>query len=99
MGLSPRVEVRPGLTVVPMGWTSAVTLIQAAIRHISYEIARVPWLGDLPSTDTHTVLYLDNFDELRYPIRQPGFQETSGSSSAEHSKGPSKEERSWAGST
>ena len=50
----------PGLTVVP-----ALTLIQAAIRHISYEIAKVPSLGDvrkdrpLPSTDSHTVLYLD----------------------------------------
>ncbi|CAE7227472.1 unnamed protein product [Symbiodinium sp. CCMP2592] len=74
LGLSARIEVRPGLTVVPMGWTSAVTLIQAAaaIRHISYEIARVPSFGDvskdrpLPSEGPLTVLYLDNFDELRY---------------------------------
>ncbi|CAE7806385.1 unnamed protein product [Symbiodinium sp. CCMP2592] len=47
LGLSRDVEVRPGLTVVLMGWTSAVTLIQAAIRFISYDIGKVPSLGDV----------------------------------------------------
>ncbi|CAE7375548.1 unnamed protein product [Symbiodinium sp. CCMP2592] len=62
LGLSRDVEVRPGLTVVPMGWTSAVTLIQAAIRFIAYDIGKD---RPIPESDARTVLYLDNFDELR----------------------------------
>ena len=38
LGGSSSEQLRPALTVVPMGWTSAVTLIQAAIRHIAYSI-------------------------------------------------------------
>ena len=30
-------KVRPALTVVPMGWKSAVTLVQAAVRHIVFD--------------------------------------------------------------
>ena len=62
---------RPALTVVPIGWTSVVTLIQAA-RHIAYSIAKVPSREDvrkdsvLPAEDSPTILHLDNFDEIRY---------------------------------
>ena len=71
MGLSSDIMVRPGLRVVPMGWSSAVTLIQAAIRRITYEIAKVPRSGDvgkhapMPDHAELTVLYLENFDEIR----------------------------------
>ncbi|CAE7290874.1 unnamed protein product [Symbiodinium sp. CCMP2592] len=72
LGLSRDAEVRSGLTVVLMVWTSVVTLIQAAIRFISYDIGKVPSLGDMrkdrpiSETDAQTVLYYDNFDELRH---------------------------------
>ena len=70
LGGSTHEKLRLALAVVPMGWTSAVTLIQAAIRHIAYSIAKIPRQGDinkddpLPDVDDLTVLYLDNFDEL-----------------------------------
>ena len=46
----------------PMGWTSAVTLTQAAVRHIAYSVANVPSRGDvrkdapLPDEGSHTIL-------------------------------------------
>ncbi|CAE6967009.1 unnamed protein product [Symbiodinium sp. CCMP2592] len=89
LGLSRHETVRPPLRVVPMGWTSAVTLIQAAIRHISYEIARIPPYGDvrkdqpLPAGDTHTVLYLDNFDEVRY-LKEETAEKEAGQPSENH---------------
>ncbi|CAE7177202.1 unnamed protein product [Symbiodinium necroappetens] len=73
LGGSRNVTLRPALRVVPMGWTSAVTLIQAAIRHIAYTIAKIPPHGDvtmdqeLPSGGAMTILYLvDNNDEIRH---------------------------------
>ena len=47
-----------------------------AIRHIAYSVAKVPSRGDvrkdapLPDEDSHTILYLDNFDEIRYLKRE-----------------------------
>lgn len=35
-------KVRPALTVVPMGWKSAVTLVQAAVRHIVFDLVKLP---------------------------------------------------------
>ena len=58
--------MRPGLRVVPMGWTSAVTLIQAAVRQISYGDVRKD--RALPEADDRTILYLDNFDPLTQPF-------------------------------
>ena len=63
--------MRPALSVVPMGWKSAVTLIQAAVRQIVFQRAKIPMITSvekcrpLPDTDTMTVVYLDNYDELR----------------------------------
>ena len=65
------VMVRPALSVVPMGWKSAVTLIQAAVRQIVFKRAGIPMMTSvekgkaLPEGDTMTVVYLDNFDELK----------------------------------
>ena len=42
LGGSAHTMLRPALRVVPMGWTSAVTLIQAAIRRIADVIAKIP---------------------------------------------------------
>lgn len=71
LGGSKAEWVRPGLCVLPMGWSSAVTLAQAAIRHLTYTIAGISSSGDvakdrpLPAENDLTVLYLDNFDEIR----------------------------------
>ena len=83
--------VRPALRVVPMGWTSAVFLIQATIRPISYEITRIPLHGDvskdtpIPEGVDHTVLYLDNFDEIRY-LHKEIAEEQRGKPSENHSR-------------
>ena len=64
-------KVRPALCVVPMGWKSAVTLVQFAMRHIVFNLAKVPRATSLekglpiPEGDRLTVVYLDNFDQIR----------------------------------
>ena len=64
-------QVRPALQVVPMGWHSAVTLIQQAVRHIVYDRVGVPRSTlvqknrELPAGKFFTVVYLDNYDEVR----------------------------------
>ena len=64
-------EVRPALAVIPMGWHSAVSLVQAAVRQIVFTRCGVPRPTSveknrpLPATDQLTVVYLDNYDELR----------------------------------
>jgi len=64
-------KVRPALCVVPMGWKSAVTLVQYAVRHIVFDLAKVPRSTSLekgmaiPEGDRLTVVYLDNFDQGR----------------------------------
>eukprot|EP00435_Cladocopium_sp_Y103_P044150 s460_g12.t1 len=64
-------QVRPALRVVPMGWRSSVTLIQAAVRRIVFDLAGVPRAtsvekgAPLPAGKHFTVVYLDNFDEVR----------------------------------
>ena len=63
--------VRPALQVVPMGWKSAVTLVQAAVRNIVYERVGVPRETsvrkdqEIPQGDFLSVVYLDNYDEIR----------------------------------
>lgn len=59
------------LASVPMGWISAVALIQAGVRHIVFEKSGVDLTTEvrkdksLPAGDDKTILYLDNFDQLR----------------------------------
>eukprot|EP00435_Cladocopium_sp_Y103_P024511 s1749_g6.t1 len=70
-GGTPGVQVTPALSVVPMGWKSAVTLVQAAVRKIVFGMCKVPQATSvqkdrpLPGSRDLTVVYLDNFDELR----------------------------------
>ncbi len=73
-GGSDEIMVRPAMAVIPMGWKSAVTLVQAAVRHIVFDKAKVPRESSvekgrpLPETKdgkSLTVIYLDNYDELR----------------------------------
>ena len=62
--------VRPVLKVVPMGWSSAVTLVQAAVRHLVFERAAIDPRGDitrlnpLPASKQYSLIYLDNFDQI-----------------------------------
>ena len=91
LGGSRTATLRPALRVVPMGWTSAVTLIQAAIRHIAYSIAKIPPHGDvtmdqeLPSGGAMTVLYLDNYDEIRH-LKKELAEKEAGEPSPHHKK-------------
>ena len=84
-------EVRPALAVIPMGWHSAVALVQAAVRNIVFTRCRVPRATSvekglpLPSTDEMTIVYLDNFDELRR-IRKFGAEVELGKSSPAHQR-------------
>ena len=91
-GGSPNVMVRPAMAVIPMGWHSAVTLVQAAVRHLVFNLAGVPRLFSsvekgkaLPESDAGdslTVVYLDNYDELRVMKRLfPGEGEEAASQS------------------
>ena len=54
-----------------MGWKSAVTIVQSAVRHIVFDLAKVPRDTSiekgrpLPAGKHFTVVYLDNFDEVR----------------------------------
>ena len=62
--------VRPALAVIPMGWHSAVGLVQEAVRTLVFERAQVPKSlsiekgKPLPQSDTKAIVYLDNFDEI-----------------------------------
>ena len=84
-------EVRPALAVVPMGWHSAVALIQAAVRNIVFTRCGVPRTTSvekglpLPDTNEMTVVYLDNFDELR-KVRKFGSELELGRASPAHQR-------------
>ncbi len=69
-GKDPNTQVRPALRVIPMGWHSAVTLVQMAVRTIVFGKVGVKLETSvekekpLPSSSVMTVVYLDNFDEI-----------------------------------
>ena len=58
------------LRTVPMGWISAVGVVQAAIRHLAFNIAKLPASAEvqkfkeMPEGDK-LLLYLDSVDQLR----------------------------------
>ena len=62
--------VRPALTVIPMGWSSAVTLMQAVLRNLVFRKAKIPLsleiskVKEIPQKGG-AMLYLDSFDEIR----------------------------------
>ena len=70
MGLAPGTQVRPALSVIPMGWHSAVGLVQEAVRDLVFNRAGVPRTlsaeknRPLPPGKSYAVVYLDNFDEI-----------------------------------
>eukprot|EP00438_Fugacium_kawagutii_P020465 Skav206770 [mRNA] locus=scaffold167:518352:522925:+ [translate_table: standard] len=70
-GLPAGKMVRPALGVVPMGWHSAVALVQEAVRDLVFNRSGVPRElsaekgKPLPDTKEMAVVYLDNFDEIR----------------------------------
>lgn len=70
LGLQTQEEVFVALRTVPMGWISAVGVVQAAIRHLAFEVAKLPPAGELqkgkpiPEGDKF-LLYLDSVDQLR----------------------------------
>lgn len=69
-GLPAGKLVRPALSVIPMGWHSAVGVVQEAVRHLVFDRAKVNREtsvekgSPLPDTKTMSVVYLDNFDEI-----------------------------------
>ncbi|CAK0876721.1 unnamed protein product [Prorocentrum cordatum] len=71
MGLPEKEWVRPALCVVPMGWNSAVAIMQSVVRRLVFGLARVspatevPKGRDLPPQDDLSILYLDSHDRLR----------------------------------
>ena len=83
-------SVRPALAVIPMGWKSAVTLVQAAVRRIVFGLVKVPLESsiekgkELPATSSMSVVYLDNFDELRVVKKFCEDLESSAGSPSEH---------------
>lgn len=69
-GLPAGKLVRPALAVVPMGWHSAVGIVQEAVRNLAFERGKVD-IGTsvekgrpIPDTKSLAVVYLDNFDEI-----------------------------------
>eukprot|EP00913_Durusdinium_trenchii_P020152 g18937.t1 len=70
-GLPKGKMVRPALSVVPMGWHSAVALVQEAVRNLVFEKAQIPRQFSiekhkpLPEEKKFTIVYLDNYDEIQ----------------------------------
>lgn len=70
MGLESGTMVRPALSVVPMGWHSAVGLVQEAVRDLVFRRAGIPRAlsaeknKPLPPGRSYAVVYLDNYDEI-----------------------------------
>ena len=55
--------VRPALAVIPMGWHSAMGLVQEAVRTLVFELSKVPRTlsvekgKPLPASDTKAIVY------------------------------------------
>ena len=70
-GGPPGKLVYPAMNVLPMGWLSSVSVIQAIVRSLVFTEAGVPVSSEIaktkpiPDDDDLTVIYLDSFDQLR----------------------------------
>lgn len=88
LGLEGNAPTFVSLRTVPMGWISAVGVVQAAIRHLAFEEAKLPleaevqkW-RELPAGD-RLLLYLDSVDQLRI-VSKPLAKLFAGEASEEH---------------
>ena len=90
LGLTGGKPTYVALRTVPMGWLSAVGTVQAAIRHLAFDIAELPakaeiqkW-KEIPEGD-RMLLYLDSVDQLRI-VSKTMAQVIKGEASAEHKR-------------
>lgn len=88
LGLDTEELCYVSLKTVPMGWISAVGVVQAAIRTLAFDMAKIP-LGkevqkwkSLPEGDRY-LLYLESVDQLR-PVSKAMARLVSGEASEEH---------------
>lgn len=88
LGLEGDTPTYVSLRTVPMGWISAVGVVQAAIRHLAFKEAKLPleaeiqkW-KELPAKD-RILLYLDSVDQLRI-VSKPLAKLFEGEASVEH---------------
>ena len=90
LGLASPEPVYVALRTVPMGWVSAVGVVQAAIRHLAFGVAGIQTEGelqkekDMPPGDKF-LLYLDSVDQLR-PVSRAMARVMEGTPSTEHEK-------------
>ena len=90
LGLDHEEPTYVALRTVPMGWLSAVGIVQAAIRHLAFKEAGLPVEQEiqkhqpLPEGDRF-LLYLDSVDQLRV-VSKAMTAVILGESSAEHKK-------------
>ena len=88
LGLEDDDPVYVALRTVPMGWLSAVGIVQAAIRNLAFDIAKLPPAAEIqkwkqiPEND-RILLYLDSCDQLRQ-VSKTMADIMTGESSAEH---------------
>ena len=70
LGLPGHTPTFVALRTVPMGWISAVGVVQAAIRFLAFKVAKLPAEAEIqkwkaiPESD-RLLLYLDSVDQLR----------------------------------
>eukprot|EP00438_Fugacium_kawagutii_P025124 Skav230797 [mRNA] locus=scaffold312:158893:163833:+ [translate_table: standard] len=90
LGLEGEQPTYVALRTVPMGWLSAVGVVQAAVRHLAFDIAKLPgstevrkW-QEMPEGD-RTLLYLDSVDQLRI-VSKTALHLVEGQPSKEHDK-------------
>ena len=81
--------VRPALRVIPMGWVSAVAVMQAVVRRIVFGLSAINPKTEvqkalpMPEGDELSILYLDSFDRLRTVSSAVGHA-TEGEETEEH---------------
>eukprot|EP00435_Cladocopium_sp_Y103_P017142 s2265_g4.t1 len=90
LGLPSPDPVFVALRTIPMGWLSAVGIVQAGIGHLAFVEAGLPLEGEIqkgkqiPQGDKY-LLYLDSVDQLR-PVSKAMTKILEGQGTAEHDK-------------
>lgn len=99
LGLGTDEPTYVALKTVPMGWLSAVGIVQAAIRHLAFKEAGLPLTQELqknqplPEGDRF-LLYLDSVDQLRV-VSKSMSAVMKGESSPEHKRLEEACNKSW----